>query len=386
MSSAFAMISPPTEPRLTRVMIVDDSAVIRGLVSRWLLEHADLTVVATAPNGRAALDMLDAADPDIVVLDLDMPELDGLTALPLMLRRKPGLSVLVASALTRRNAEISLRCLSLGATDYIPKPENNRGITTSLNFRRELVLKIDALAMARRRRERYAATQAALSAHAVPAAADISARPAGAADEAVLPRTAVMPRCLLIGASTGGPRAISTVLGELGPSVLEHLPVLIVQHMPPIFTAVFAEHLRMQTGRPAREPEDGERIVPGVVYIAPGGRHLGVMRFNGHPAVRLDDGPPINFCRPAVDLLFREAAAVYGPAALAVMLTGMGSDGLQGARALADAGATIIAQDEATSTVWGMPGAVARAGLATAVLPLPRISEAVRALVRGGSR
>jgi two-component system chemotaxis response regulator CheB len=349
-------------------MVVDDSVVVRGLLSRWVSQHGSMEVIGTASNGRLALDKLETLDPDAIVLDLDMPELDGIAALPLILRKRPNVSVLVTSTLTARNAEISLKCLSLGAVDYLPKPESNRDLTTSQSFRHELVAKLDAIGTARRRR-----------------GARPSEPPAGTgrlrrvAQPAL--RVPTAPRCIVIGASTGGPQAIAQLLGDIGP-VVDRVPVLIVQHMPPIFTAVFAEHLKNQTGHVVREPFDGERLLPGTVYIAPGGRHMGVTRINGHPAVRLDDGPPVNYCRPAVDVLFQEAAEVFGSSALAVILTGMGSDGTRGARVLSDAGATIVAQDEASSIVWGMPGNVVRAGLANAVLPLSDISGAMKDLMR----
>jgi two-component system chemotaxis response regulator CheB len=193
----------------------------------------------------------------------------------------------------------------------------------------------------------------------------------------------VRPRCLLIGASTGGPRAIGEVLSEAR-DALQEVPTLVVQHMPPVFTTVFAEHLQAQLGLPVREGIDGEPPLPGRIYIAPGGRHMGLMRDGAQHLIRLDDGPSVNFCRPAVDVLFRDAAAVFGASALAVVLTGMGSDGLNGARALVAAGATVLAQDEATSTVWGMPGAVARNGLAQEILPLDGVAKAVSAIVGSG--
>jgi two-component system chemotaxis response regulator CheB len=399
------MISAPATPSSSssaaqrlRVMIVDDSAVVRGLVSRWLNEHAGMEVVATAANGRIALEALDSTDPDVILLDLDMPELDGLSALPLILRQKPKVAVLIASTLTKRNAEISLRCLSLGAVDYLPKPDNNREITTSQSFRKELVLKLDAIASLRRRRQEasHIPASALVPAARTPAP---SASPgldrfnARALPDAVaaLPPVparvglAVAPRCLLIGASTGGPRAIAHVLANAA-NLLPHLPVLIVQHMPPVFTAVFAEHLRVQTGCPAREPFDGERLAAGTIYVAPGGRHFGLRRVNGHPTARLDDGPPINFCRPAVDVLFRDAAEIFGASALAVVLTGMGSDGTQGARELTKAGATLIVQDEPTSTVWGMPGSIVKAGLKAKVLPLGEIGGTLQELAAGVRR
>jgi two-component system chemotaxis response regulator CheB len=345
-------------------MVVDDSVVIRGLVSRWLGETGEFDVVTTAANGRIAVEALERIDPQIVLLDIEMPEMDGLEALPLMLRRRPGIKIIVVSTLTRRNAEISLKCLSLGATDYLAKPDGHRHVTTSTDFRRDLIAKLKALAASTGRAPRPALRLAAPIAR---------------------PRhkpLAVRPKCLLIGASTGGPRAVEEVLVGLG-SALQHLPILVVQHMPPMFTGVFADHLRVQAGVRACEPEDGETLVAGTVYIAPGGRHMGVSIGLGNPVIRLDDGPPVNFCRPAVDVLFKDAACVFGAGALAVVLTGMGSDGTEGARLLAKAGATILAQDEATSTVWGMPGSIAKAGLAKDILPLDAIGPALKGHIAG---
>jgi two-component system chemotaxis response regulator CheB len=356
---------PSPAPGRARVLVADDSVVVRGLIARWLEEGG--FEVATVPNGLMAISALDRVEPDIVLLDLDMPELDGMAALPRLLEKRPGLSVVVVSTLTQRNADISLKCLSLGAVDYLPKPGSNREVTTSLGFRQELVAKVRELARPRRR-----------------------VVPEPAAAPAPLPTRSrglpVLPRCLLIGASTGGPKAIADVLGGLGAAALRSVPTLIVQHMPPIFTKVFAEHLQGLTGLPCREAQDGEAPLPGHVYVAPGGRHMGLSRDRDQRiALRLDAGPPVNFCRPAVDVLFRDAAAVFGASALAVVLTGMGSDGLDGVKALAQTGAAVIAQDEATSVVWGMPGHVARSGLAQEILSLGGIAPAIRALL-GGAR
>jgi two-component system, chemotaxis family, protein-glutamate methylesterase/glutaminase len=368
-AAAVAFSSPPSHR--ARVMIVDDSAVVRGLVSRWLNEAGQFEVVGTAGNGRAAIDLLDRARPDIVLLDLDMPELDGISTLPHLLRKRPQMSVIVVSTLTQRNADISLKCLQLGAVDCLPKPESSREVTTSTGFRGELIAKLQGLAISRHARTGLGTA---------PPSAPMAARPAAFAR----PRpVAVAPRCLLIGASTGGPRAVTQVVAGLG-LALQRVPVLIVQHMPPIFTAVFAEQLRAQSGVMAREPQHGEKLVPGQIYVAPGGRHMGLARGEAQPTIRLDDGPPVNFCRPAVDVLFHDAAAVFGPSALAVVLTGMGSDGTLGAQALVEGGAHMIVQDEATSTVWGMPGSIAKAGLAQEILPLDRIAPTLKAALTGG--
>ncbi|KQP06648.1 two-component system response regulator protein-glutamate methylesterase [Methylobacterium sp. Leaf99] len=367
-------------PRI-RVMIADDSAVVRGLVARWIAE-AGFDVVATASNGRIAVEAMSRHDPDVILLDIDMPELDGTQALPLLLAKSPGVQIVMMSTLTTRNADISLRCLALGAVDYLAKPESNRGVTTSDVFRQDLIERVRLFGSARARKRGPApGTGAGAFAHvAAPApkpAAPLVLRPKA--------RSGIAPRVLLIGASTGGPRAVGEVLEKIGSATLRQVPVLIVQHMPPVFTAVFAEHLGARTGLPAAEGKADERLQPGRIYVAPGGRHMGLAGTPGRPdvAIRLHDGPVVNFCRPAVDVLFQDAAAIFGAAALAVVLTGMGADGTGGARALTEAGAAVLAQDEATSTVWGMPGSVAKAGLAQAILPLSEIGGALRNLLNG---
>ena len=375
MSAFPAVAHAPAARSPIQVLVADDSAVVRGLVSRWLGE-AGHEVVATAPNGRAAVDALARCNPDVVLLDIEMPELDGIQALPLMLAKQPGIQVVMMSTLTQRNADVSLRCLALGAVDYIPKPESNRGVTTSDGFRNDLIERIRVFGAARaRRRPGLTAVESASS--AAPAAPAVS-RLSGTVTLRPKPRTVVPPRALLIGSSTGGPRAVGEVLEKIGAATLLRLPVRIVQHMPPVFTAVFAEHLGARIGLPAAEGKADERLQPGRIYVAPGGRHMRLAGSAAETIIRLDDGPPVNFCRPAVDVMFLDAAALYGGATLSVILTGMGSDGTAGSRALVEAGGILLAQDEATSTVWGMPGSVAKAGLCHAVLPLPEIGPALR--------
>jgi two-component system, chemotaxis family, protein-glutamate methylesterase/glutaminase len=368
---------PVADPALLRVMVVDDAVVVRGLVSRWVAEQPGLAVVASLRTGRQAVDQLERADPDVVVLDIDMPELDGISALPLLLEKKRDLVVIMASTLTRRNAEISLKALALGAADYVPKPDTNRGITTSTAFRRELIEKIVELGGRRRRRRGEAWGRPA----ALPRPG-LRPVPAGAQPIALRPFSIIPPRVLLVGASTGGPQALRNLIPQLA-SVCDHVPVLITQHMPPTFTTIMAEHLARASGRPAHEPHDGEPIRPGTIYLAPGGRHMQVKRRGRLPVVALDDGPLVNFCRPAVDPLFASAAQVWGGAVLALVLTGMGADGARGAAAIAAAGGSVVAQDEASSVVWGMPGTVARAGLCSAVLPLDRLAPKLVDLFTG---
>ena len=384
MSTAVADASPAaaagTGP--LRVMVVDDAVVVRGLVARWIEAEPDMRLVASLRTGREAVDQLDRTNPDLVVLDVEMPDLDGVSALPLLLQKKRDLIVIMASTLTRRNAEVSLKALWLGAADYIPKPETSRGVTTSATFRRDLIDKIRQLGARRARRTSEGAAR--------PAAPQAGVRPKIEATAASLqpaafklrPFPTAAPRVLLIGSSTGGPQALTALIARLGP-VVDRAPVLITQHMPPTFTTILAEHLARAGARPAREGVDGEAVLPGHVYLAPGGRHMRVARRGGGVVIALDDGPLINFCKPAVDPLFSSAAQVWGGANLALILTGMGSDGARGAAELAAAGGGVIAQDEATSVVWGMPGAAAQKGVCSAVLPLDHIAPKVVRLFAG---
>ncbi len=360
------LVQPTLPAHVIRVMIVDDAVVVRGLVSRWVSEEPDLYVVGTCGNGREAVENLTRLDPEVVILDVEMPVLDGLSALPLLLAKKPNLVVVMASTVTRRNAEVSLRALSMGAADYVPKPESNREISTSQNFRRELIDKVRHLGR-RRRLQRIARGGFADQARAPLALRPFSKMP---------------PRALFIGSSTGGPQALQAVARGLAPA-LPQLPVLIAQHMPPTFTTIMAEHLERETARPAHEGVDGEPLAAGTIYVAPGGRHMRVEQRGSTQVIALDDSPPVHFCRPAVDPLFASAASIFGAGALALILTGMGSDGTAGAAAIAQAGGSIIAQDEATSVIWGMPGTVAQAGLCSAVLPLEEIGPRVVRLVNG---
>lgn len=368
--------------RRIRVMIVDDAVVVRGLFSRWVQAEPDLEVVASLRTGRDAVSQVERADPDVVVLDVDMPELDGIAALPLLLEKKPDLIVIMASTLTRRNAEISLRALSLGATDYIPKPDNNREVTASVSFRRDLIEKIRQLGL-RSKRFRLAKARSPGAEGAI--ALSPKQRASGSQEIALRAMPATTPRVLVIGSSTGGPQALNAIITQIG-GVLDRAPVLITQHMPPTFTTILAEHLARAANRPVREAVAGEEVNAGTVYLAPGGKHMSVARHDGTAVIALDDGPLINFCKPAVDPLFTSAAEVWGQKVLALVLTGMGSDGLRGSQAIAAAGGSILAQDEASSVVWGMPGQVAHAGVCSALLPLNDIAAKLTRLFTGDTK
>ena len=381
------VVSPPSSVaanRRIRVMLVDDAVVVRGLFARWVESEPDLDVVATLRTGREAVNQFERVDPDVVVLDVDMPDLDGIAALPLLLEKKRDLVVIMASTLTRRNAEISLKALSLGAADYIPKPGSNRELSASTAFRRELIEKIRQLGQrARRLRGGLASSRVAPEVKSAPSIMpQIGEEPAPPPPQALRPMPTVAPRVLLIGSSTGGPQALNGLIAEIG-SVLQRVPIMITQHMPPTFTAVLAEHLARVGKCPVREASDGEEIKSGNVYLAPGGKHMKVARRDGTAVIAIEDGPLVNFCKPAVDPMFASAAEVWGNKTLALVLTGMGSDGLAGAKAIVAAGGHVFAQDEATSVVWGMPGQVTNAGLCSAVLPLPEIAGKLTRLFSG---
>jgi two-component system chemotaxis response regulator CheB len=376
-ASMYATEIAPSQPVLSerpiRVMVVDDSAVVRGLVSRWIDEEPGLKVVARHANGKLAVEDVVRSAPDIVLLDIEMPVMDGLEALPLLLRARPGLRVLMVSTLTQRNAEISFKALALGAIDYVPKPDTNREITLEPDFRREVIEKIKVLGPLGLRRKGAEAPDFTTA-----------AQPEARETNRAFRRRAfslVPPRVIAIGSSTGGPQALGSLLGALSPS-LSRLAVLVAQHMPPMFTTVLAERLARATGREAREGRDGEPLKLGSIYVAPGNHHMTVARQEA-PCLRIGSGPPVSFCRPAVDPLFASVASTFGPAALGIVLTGMGTDGAAGARTIAEAGGSVIAQDEASSVVWGMPGAAAAAGVCAAVLPPEEIAFIVAKLVKG---
>lgn len=361
----------PDDSERIRVIVVDDSAVIRGLISRMLEGDPRVEVVATCANGQAAVQQSARLAPDVVVLDIEMPVMDGLTALPLILQAHPSISVIMASTLTQRNAEISMKALALGATDYLPKPAASVGANEE--FRRELLGRVLALGTRTR----------GIELRSTPGAARIRTASSSVAAPALRP-SAVRPEIVAIGSSTGGPQALFTLTKALPRDL--GVPVVITQHMPRTFTAILAENIARTSGWAAQEATEGARLLPGHMYVAPGDRHLQLQRDGTGVVCRIIDTPPENFCRPSVDPMFRSVAQVYGARALCVMLTGMGQDGLRGSREIVAAGATLIAQDEATSVVWGMPRAVAEAGLCAAVLPLPEIAPYVTRTVSGARK
>lgn len=339
--------------RRIRILIVDDSAVMRSLLRSVILADGELEVAGTAADGASALSSIESARPDLVLLDVEMPVMDGLATLRELRRRGHRMPVVMCSALTQRGAKVTLEALAGGASDYVTKPSGQPGREEAARaLAQELTPKIRALT----------AQQTATPLVFPAARMEISPR-----TDAIAPTPAV----LAIGVSTGGPAALDAMLPKLPRDF--PLPVLIVQHMPELFTKLFAERLNGRCQLAVREAAEGNAVTAGEIQVARGNWHMevrGPARMGAPATIHLQQGPLENHCRPAVDVLFRSTAEVYGAGVLAVVLTGMGSDGMAGCRMICARGGSVLAQDAATSTVWGMPGAVVNAGLAQKVLPL----------------
>ena len=361
MSAAALRLSPPPAAA-ARVMVVDDSVVARGLLARWL-QQAGFTVAAVFSNGIDAVAAAAGVNPDIILLDIMMPGMTGLDAIPLLLKAKPDVTIIVVSSLAPKGADLALRCLSSGAKEYLAKPASNRHITTSFSFRDELIAMVGVFQR-----------QAAEPARVLP----LPAAPAARAP-------AVRPELIVIGASTGGPQAVAGLLRGVAGS-LGGASAVIAQHMPGVFTPVFARNLASFTGLDVKEAEAGEALLPGWVYIGPGGCHVTVCVTGAGPRLMVrgaDETAP--GCKPSVDRLFKSAAETFGPRALGIILSGMGSDGAKGCEALVRAGGAAAAQDPAASTVGGMPGAAQRTGACFLVAPVPELASRVRALLEPGA-
>lgn len=344
-----------------RVLVVDDAVVFRRLVSEELAADPAIEVVGTAANGKIALAKMTQVNPDLVILDVEMPEMDGLTALREIRKIYPKLPVIMFSSLTERGATETLDALALGATDYFAKPTTVGGLDASLQvLRDELIPEIKALC-----------GRGTRSTEAIPAAAPPRPRVRSGPIEVVT-----------IGCSTGGPNALAELFAGFPADF--PVPIVLVQHMPPMFTRLLAERLSAQFPIRFEEGRSGGSLQPGHAWIAPGDFHMITVRDEQQTRVLLHQDPPENSCRPAADVLFRSVAQAFGPATLAVVLTGMGQDGLRGCEAIKAAGGQVLAQDEATSVVWGMPGFVARAGLADRVLPLGQMAGEIVRRVRTG--
>jgi two-component system chemotaxis response regulator CheB len=387
------------------VLVVDDSVVVRKLITDALGGAPDIEVVGTAANGLLAQTRIDQLTPDVVTMDIEMPQMNGIEAVKELRKRHPQLPVIMFSTLSASGASATLEALAAGATDYVTKPSNVGSIAESIAaVRNQLVPKIHALAG----RPRPAGPPPR------PAGVDPATRPGPASRPgppkpvtgppgrpapgparigaaAARPPVAATPLrrgphakidIIAIGCSTGGPDALTTVL--LGLPADLPVPIVVTQHMPPVFTRMFAERLDRSTPLTVVEAGDGMDVAPGTVYIAPGDKHLVLHRRGTATVTHLSGASPENSCRPAVDVMFRSVAALYGSAAYAAVLTGMGYDGRGGAKVLRDAGAEVLAQDEASSVVWGMPGAVVGAGLADEVLPLDKVAACLTARVKVG--
>ncbi len=350
----------PEQPPI-RVMICDDSVVVRSALAALLATDPAIEVVAKVANGRAALDGVRAHQVDVVMLDIEMPVMDGLTALPLLLAASPGVAVIMVSSQTTRGAEVSMQALRLGASDYLLKPSAE--MAGDQRFRSALIAMMRGLGRMRR----------------------VQQQPAAPAPRVVLPALRPAPRfppkLLAIGSSTGGPNALFALVKQLSPKL--QVPVVITQHLPAGFSPILAQHIERLGVLPCTEAKEGEAILPGRIVLAPGDRHLMVRRKGAGLVAQLADTPPENFCRPAVDPMLRSACEAVDGRVLVAMLTGMGQDGLLGSQTIIAAGGALVAQDEASSVVWGMPGAVVKAGLAHAVLPLSQMGAKLMGMITG---
>jgi two-component system chemotaxis response regulator CheB len=346
------MTSSTTNPLLkTRILVVDDSPIFRNYWRKLLSDQPDLEVIGHGENGQVAIEKSLAMKPDLLIIDIEMPVMDGLTAIPLLLKDRPELRILVASSLTKAGSGPAIEALARGAADYLAKPQGQAATDSLETLRSELLQKVRAIA------KRPEPTKTAPPSHLA------STKRGG-------PISAIA-----IGSSTGGPNALEIVLK----SIPSHCtpPIFITQHMPKYFLTALAARIGKIANRPCREPVDGEVIKEGHIYVAPGDVHLQFRRSGPQIEAILANTQPENYCRPAVDPMFRSLANIYSSELLAVVLTGMGEDGAKGARDIVERGGQVIVQDEATSVVWGMPGAVAKAGLASKVLPIHEIGPFV---------
>jgi two-component system chemotaxis response regulator CheB len=352
--------------RRTRIFIVDDSAVVRSLLRSVISADPSLEVAGTAMDGAAALDAIESISPDLVLLDVEMPNLNGLETLRKLRSRAFSKPVVMVSSVTQRGARVTIEALASGASDYVTKPAGHSDRETALRvLGQELLPKIQALTVS---------------------AAEPTMRSGFAPDQPVSIRaSATVPSVVVIGVSTGGPAALDVLLSAIPQGF--PLPILVVQHMPELFTGPLAERLNQRCSIRVREAADGVSVVPGYIYLARGNWHMEVVAASSagsSATVHLHQGPLESHCRPAVDVLFRSASTAFGAGVLGVVLTGMGSDGLAGCRVIRARGGIVLAQDQATSVVWGMPGVVTQAGLAQRVLPLSSIASEIVLLARRG--
>lgn len=358
------MLSRHRQEPVTRVLIVDDSVIIRTLISRILKTSPDIDVVGMAGDGRDAIEKSKSLRPDVILLDLEMPVMDGLTAIPHLLHDHPQVQIILCSALSDSGADVTLRGLSLGAGDFILKPSSLAGVESKDQFRDGLLERIATMA----RRKKPLQTQTRMNAVAERAPTEITLRPG----------TVKKPSIIAIGSSTGGPNALMALFSKLR---RHDVPIVVTQHMPKMFTRILAEQVGKSGPIPCHEGAQDMELLRGHAYIAPGDYHMGFTNKDGRVFIRLNKGVPENFCRPSVDPMLKSLCEHYGSGVLAMILTGMGSDGLEGCRHVIQNGGHVAAQDEESSAVWGMPGAVARAGLCFEVAPIATLADRINLLM-----
>ncbi len=362
------------------VMLVDDSSVIRNVIANILKSSPCIEIVASVSNGENAITMAKNKQPDVVILDVEMPVMDGITALPEILKSAPNTKVVMCSSLTAKGADTTIKAMALGAVECLVKPTSEEARGEDSPFKATLLNIVKSLAP--KGTTPCGQDTSVVTATPLQAAVGPKAAVSGAfgVDKSFVLKSDVgqykgKPSILAIGSSTGGPKALFQVLKDI--DTLD-IPIVITQHMPATFTKILAEHITQQTGVSAFEGADGMVVEAGKIYVAPGGQHMLFEEQGSHLTIKLDDGPQENFCKPAVDPMLRSLVGIYGEKVLCVILTGMGHDGLKGAEMLVEKGGRLIAQDEETSVVWGMPGAVAMAGICSAVLPVSEMGQWVR--------
>lgn len=367
-----------------KVMVVDESSLLVGLLKKGLAQDVSIDVITTASNGESALRrLIEFPEIEVVILDIEMPILDGISAIPKLLDKKPDLKIIMSSTLTKQNAETSLSALKAGASDYIAKPHAREEIRQNAAFFRELIYKVKTFG-AQYRRDHHLPlpnTETSKKTTIDPVVLK-NIYPFKSAGPIVLRKrpTIFLPKVISIGSSTGGPQALMAVLRDLKDI---NVPIVITQHMPSTFTTILAEHIHKNVGLDCKEAQEGDLLEDGKVYLAPGNYHMGFKKIaSGQLQVSLNQGPQVNYCRPAVDYMLRSLrSCVESKSILTIILTGMGQDGMLESKLIADEGGIVIAQDEKTSVVWGMPGAVATMGVCHAVEPLENIGKVVRKLI-----
>lgn len=367
-----------SSPKQIHVILVDDSAVLRGALSRLLESDPAIKIVASVSNGEMGIAAAATKKPHIIVLDIEMPVMDGLTALPKILQASPASKVIMFSSLTEKGATVSLKAFSLGAVECIVKPSSGQSVAEGSDFQKNMIALFKNLTPETVRIAPDASNPAIKTTTTIALPVKTNTTPFTLRNDPAAYRG--KPALIAVGSSTGGPNALFSVLSHFKNF---DVPIVVTQHMPATFTKILSEHIQQKTGIETHEGAEGMLVEKGKIYVAPGGFHMEIIRQENDLRVRLNNGPPENFCKPSVDPMFRSVIELFGNKVLGVILTGMGNDGIGGGDLLVKKSGRLIAQDEATSVVWGMPGAVAKAGLCTAVLPLDEIGPWVRKAMMG---